>query len=100
MEDHAVSLHYGTDLSSELDKLDWWRIPFLLCIGLIHILEGITKVLNKNQGINFKICIKFWNLGNKENKNCKKRQKTKIYQLFDSSPSLDFKYSAKKIGRN
>lgn len=22
MEDHALSLHYGTDLSSELEKLD------------------------------------------------------------------------------
>lgn len=34
-------------LSSEVALLEWWRIPFLLWIGLMHILEGITNTLQK-----------------------------------------------------
>ena len=36
---------HKNNLSSAVTLTNLWRIPLLLCIGLIHILEGMTKVL-------------------------------------------------------
>ena len=36
---------HKSNLSSVVALANLWRIPLLLCIGLIHILEGMTKVL-------------------------------------------------------